>query len=332
MIWRTLTVGVVLLAVVLAYAVHEIHNYWYDPISNSDESVVFDVRKGAGFSEVASGLHRVDVIRKPLYWKVLAHWNQQTQRIKSGEYQIALRSSPAEILRQLVDGDVIRYPLTVVEGTTFADFWQQLRNQPRLDLVLQDKNALQNRLQPVGDHLEGWFMPDTYSYAKGTTDIELLDQSHSLMREFLHAQWERRAKNLPYRNPYEALIMASIIEKETSVEAERSLIAGVFVGRLRKGMKLQTDPAVIYGLGERYDGNIRRQDLREDTPYNTYVHKGLPPTPICLPGRASITAALHPADTQFLYFVAKGDGTHFFSTNYADHAAAVKQYQLKGSQ
>jgi UPF0755 protein len=225
----------------------------------------------------------------------------------------------------------VQHALTIIEGWTFKQLMAAVRRHQALTQTLAgvEEQEVMSRLGLEAMHPEGWFYPDTYHFPKGTTDAEFLRRAHQRMTTFLQTAWEKRDKDLPLDSPYQALILASIIEKETGVPSERSKIAGVFIRRLRKGMRLQTDPTVIYGMGERYDGNIRRRDLVTDTPYNTYVHKGLTPTPIAMPSGMAIEAALHPEDGTALYFVATGDGGHHFSNTLEAHNEAVRKYQLK---
>ncbi len=236
-----------------------------------------------------------------------------------------------QLLQQMVDGEVIQHTLTLVEGWSFKQVMVALRAHHAIRATLQGLTAaeIMSRLGYAGQHPEGRFFPDTYHFPKATSDIEFLRRAYSAMAERLEQEWVAREPDLPLKSAYEALILASIIEKESAVSAERAEIAGVFIRRLNKGMRLQTDPTVIYGMGEAYDGNIRRRDLRHDTPYNTYTRKGLPPTPIAMPGGEAIHAALHPASAESLYFVARGDGTHYFSATLEEHNRAVRKYQLK---
>jgi UPF0755 protein len=225
---------------------------------------------------------------------------------------------------------VVQYPLTLVEGWTFRQVMEALQADERLEHLIEDPSAeaVMARLGRRGVHPEGRFFPDTYHFTRGSSDLDILKRAHAAMERVLAEEWEARADGLPIESPDEALILASIIEKETGLASERAEIAGVFVRRLRLGMRLQTDPTVIYGLGDDFDGNLRRADLRNDHPYNTYVHAGLPPTPIALPGREAIRAALNPADGETLYFVARGDGSHAFSVTLEEHNRAVRKYQL----
>jgi UPF0755 protein len=233
------------------------------------------------------------------------------------------------LLTQLVRGEFAQEAVTIIEGWTFRQMRQTLAAAPNLKhdtAQLSDKELLA-KIAPDYKSPEGLFFPDTYLFAKGSSELEIFRQAHKAMMERLRAAWEKRSPNLPYSNPYEALIMASIVEKETGQKSERPMIAGVFVNRLRTGMLLQTDPTVIYGMGEKYEGKIRKKDLETDTPYNTYVRAGLPPTPIALPGVQSLEAALVPASTEALYFVSRGDGTSKFSENLTEHNKAVNKYQ-----
>ena len=238
-----------------------------------------------------------------------------------------------QLLDDLVAGKVIQYALTIPEGLTFRQIMQLLRQQPELRHTLADDSpaAVMQAIGEPGQSPEGRFYPDTYHFPRGTTDVQFLRRAYRTMAGVLQQEWQARDTGLPYKTPYDALIMASIIEKETAVPAERERIAGVFVRRLEKGMRLQTDPTVIYALGQSYDGNIHRRDLSLDSPYNTYRHAGLPPTPIAAPGRDSIDAALHPAPGEELYFVARGDGSHEFSRTLEEHNRAVARYQLNNN-
>lgn len=250
--------------------------------------------------------------------------------IRAGEYQILPHASPREILEQLAAGRVILEQLTIVEGWTFADMRRALAAHPGLRATQRGRSddEVMAMLGHPGEHPEGRFQPDTYRFAAGTSDRAILALAYDAMAKDLAAQWQDRAPDLPLRSPYEALILASIVEKETGLAAERPRIAGVFLERLRRGMRLQSDPTVIYGLGDRYDGDIRSRDLVTDTPYNTYTRTGLPPTPIALPGRDALRAVLRPLLTGELYFVATGagDGSHHFSRSLEEHNAAVRRY------
>lgn len=260
------------------------------------------------------------------------YWRFEVQRpLHSGEYRLKPGMTAADLLRLWASGEVVQYNLTLVEGWSFRQVRAYLAAQEALSQTLGElsDDALMDRLGLSGQHPEGQFFPDTYRYERGTPDLDLLKQAKDRLQSVLAQEWADREKGLPYREPYQALIMASLVEKETGVPAERPEIAGVFVRRLRLGMRLQTDPTVIYGLGERYQGNLTRAHLRESTPYNTYVIDGLPPTPIALAGREAIHAALHPRPGDSLYFVARGDGSHVFSRTLAEHNSAVRQYQLK---
>ena len=232
----------------------------------------------------------------------------------------------------MVAGNVVQHNVTLIEGHTFRQILEIIQQNPVITKQLENLSdeEIMKKLGHEGEHPEGRFYPDTYYISRGVTDIELLNRAYDSMQQILEEEWQQRDEGLPFKSPYEALILASIVEKESAVAKERPLIAGLFINRLRKKMRLQTDPTVIYGI-KNYDGNIRFRDLRKDTPYNTYTRKGLPPTPIALPGREAIHATLHPDKTKYLYFVAYGDGSgsHVFSTNLKDHEKAVDRYQRK---
>lgn len=253
------------------------------------------------------------------------------RQIRAGSYEIERGTTPRSLLRKLVRGEESLRALTLVEGWTFRQLRQALAKAPdlRQDTANLSDGAIMERLGRMGQHPEGRFFPDTYSYAKGSSDLKLLALALRTMDRHLQAAWEHRAPDSPLRTPQEALILASIIEKETGTDADRPLIGSVFNNRLRLGMMLQTDPTVIYGMGEQFDGNLRKKDLQTDTPWNTYTRSGLPPTPIAMPGRQSLLAAVAPASSKALYFVARGDGSSAFSTNLGEHNRAVNQYQRK---
>jgi UPF0755 protein len=252
----------------------------------------------------------------------------QRPNVHFGMYEIPARASPAQILEMFEQGRVVLEQLTVVEGSTFADFRRELDQHPAVTHTLTGKSATEvmAALGHPGEFPEGRFFPDTYRFAAKTSDHDILLLSYNAMQRLLATAWPQHAPDLPFDTPYQALILASIVEKETGVPTERPRIAGVFVARLRKGMRLQSDPTVIYGLGQNYDGDIHTRDLVTDTPYNSYTRAGLPPTPIALPGRESVLAAMHPQDTGELYFVATGNGGHHFSKTLEEHNVAVREY------
>jgi len=290
-----------------------------------------NVERGATLGSVARALAGDGVLPHRGLLVALARWRGVDRSIKAGNYVLDADVTPERLLAKLTQGDVTQASLTVVEGTTFAELKSQLRAEPKLSksMVELPDAEIAKTLGIEAGSPEGWFFPDTYFFAAGSSDAAIFGRAHRLLKERLSLAWEKRAKDLPLASPYEALILASIVEKETGRAADRPTIASVFVNRLRQGMKLQTDPTVIYGLGAAFDGNLRRRDLESDTPYNTYTRDGLPPTPIALPGQASIEAVMNPPATPYLYFVARGDGTSEFSVTLAEHNRAVAKYQLK---
>jgi len=300
------------------------------PVGGAADGYVLDVRPGRNLSDLTAQLARDGILARPRVLRWYARWRELDQRIQAGEYLLNPVLTPREILDKLVTGDVRLYSLTVVEGWTVRELLIALRAHPSLrqTLTTDDPALLPAVLGLELEHAEGWFFPDTYRFPRGTSDTQLLRQAYQLMAEKLASAWAERAVGLPFSTPYEALILASVVERETGLDAERSRVAGVFVRRLERGMRLQTDPTVIYGLGTAYDGNLTRSDLRTDTRYNTYTRKGLPPTPIALPGEASLRAAVNPVTEDALYFVATGlpDGSHTFSATLEAHNAAVAVY------
>ena len=280
---------------------------------------------------VARDLEAAGIIKDARYLKWYGRYTGQANRIRAGEYRLTDTLVPDDLLALLVSGKSVNYSLTLLEGWNIRQVRAAVAAHEALEQTLEgvDNEELMNLLGLPGVHAEGQFFPDTYQFTRGMSDLEFLRRAQRTLDRELATAWAQKAEDIPLNSPYEALILASIVEKETGQASERAQIAGVFARRLRKGMKLQTDPTVIYGMGERFDGNIRRKDLREDTPYNTYVHTGLPPTPIAMPGRGALQAAVNPAPGKAIYFVAKGDGTHAFSTTLAEHNAAVRKYQLK---
>jgi UPF0755 protein len=302
------------------------------PVAVSGGRLVFDVQRGAGLRAVAQQLVDAGVLRDPYAFLALSYQTDMARRLKAGEYEIRAGTTPPQLLDLLTSGRVIQYPLTLVEGRTFHQAIAAIAADPILvaDLVgLSDEEILARIGQP-GVHPEGRLFPDTYLFPRGMGALDLVKRAYGRMESVLAEEWDKRAPGLPFKDPQEALILASIVEKETGLAAERPEIAGVFVRRLQRGMKLQTDPTIIYGLGAAFDGDLKRADLATDTPYNTYTRGGLPPTPIALPGREAIRAVLHPAGGESLYFVAKGDGGHAFSATLDEHNRAVRRYQLGG--
>ena len=289
------------------------------------------VRQGAGVSSVARQLADAGVLAEPWSLRILARALGREGAVRAGTYRLERALTPLELLDKLARGDVMLAEIRFVEGSTLRQWLEQLAREPRLRQTLAARDdATVRALLGLGEtSAEGWLFPDTYRFAPGIADTEILKRAHAAMKRRLDAAWRERDPGLPLKNPYEALILASIVEKETGAAAERALVASVFVNRLKRGMRLQTDPTVIYGIGEKFDGNIRKRDLTTDTPYNTYTRDGLPPTPIAMPGAASLLAVAHPAPSEYLYFVGKGDGTHHVSPTLEEHNRAVSKYQLK---
>jgi UPF0755 protein len=311
------------------------------------DPVVIEIDKGDSFNQITDKLLTQNVSFKPFWFKVIAVQEKAFKKLKTGEYELAPGLTLSEILALFIQGKTRQYAITFPEGWSFKEILQEVEKNPNLEHTLNnvDFEALMSRLGTDIKHSaiapgialppasmqspEGLFFPDTYFFEKHTSDVALLKRVYDKMQLVLQQEWRHKAESLPFKTPYEALILASIVEKETGVVAERPLIAGVFIRRLQTGMLLQTDPTVIYGMGENYQGNIGYKDLKTATPYNTYVIRGLPPTPIAMPGRDAIYAALHPDNSNTLYFVARGDGTHEFSATLKDHNLAVDSFQRK---
>lgn len=296
--------------------------------------LTYEVEPGTNIAMIARELSQRRLLERPAFLVWHARLSGDAEVIKSGEYELTPGMTASDLLALLVSGRVIQRAFTIVEGWTFGELLDAVRGSPQLVATLTGVSAedVMARLGRPQVQPEGRFFPDTYHFPKGTTDAEFLNRAYQTMETYLARAWNGRAANLPLDDPYQALILASIVEKETGVPEERARIAGVFIKRLDKGMRLQTDPTVIYGLGAAFDGNLRRRDLKADTPYNTYTRKGLPPTPIALPGAASIDAVMQPLIDGSLYFVSKGDGSHHFSKTYREHVDAVNRYQLKRRQ
>ena len=327
-ILKSLLPPLVLAALVLAgYAA------WYvmTPLRAEKLPVEVEIPSGAGLRTTIDRLEKAGVRVGRYRFEALARALGRARDIKAGSYEIGEALTPLELLRKLTRGDVTQAEIRLIEGWTFAQFRAALNASPDLrhDTTGLDDAQVLARLQAAEPHPEGLFFPDTYLFARGSSDVAVLRRAYRAMQRHLAAEWAGRDPALPYRAPYEALIMASIIEKETGREAERDLIGGVLTNRLRIGMRLQVDPTVIYGLGSAFDGNLKKIHLLEDGPYNTYTRAGLPPTPIAMPGRASLRSALHPAKTDALYYVSRGDGSSHFSRNLNEHNRAVTKYQLK---
>ncbi|MGP1677553.1 MAG: endolytic transglycosylase MltG [Burkholderiales bacterium] len=306
--------------------------YAYSPLKLRADPTDFSIKSGSSLKGAARQIVESGIELNARQFILLGRLLGKSGTIKAGSYEVGSGITPLALLDKLTAGDVARAEVVFVEGWTFRQLRAALDADPdaRHDSALLGDAEIMARLGAPGRSPEGLFFPDTYVFGKGTSDLDILKRAYKAMDKQLQMAWEKRAPDLPYRNPYEALIMASVIEKETGQANERALIGGVFVNRLRIGMMLQTDPSVIYGLGEKFDGNLRKKDLLADTPHNTYTRAGLPPTPIAMPGQAALRAALNPAKTNALYFVARGDGSSEFSRTLAEHARAVAKYQRQG--
>tara|TARA_R110002072_G_scaffold121598_3_gene255508 strand:+ start:9992 stop:11023 length:1032 start_codon:yes stop_codon:yes gene_type:complete len=319
------------LIVAAAWFTGEVRQRWAEPLQIPEAGFTLVVGEGDSLSKAVDTLHSAGVLAYPRLVILYGRWTGLDQQIKRGEYLLPQNSTARSVLSMLHRGDVVQYQVTLPEGITLAAALDILAGQEQLqsELSSPDDPKILEMIRPE-THPEGLFFPDTYRYARGDSDTSILQRAHTAMLSVLEEEWQQREPSVVYESPYEALIMASIIERETGLPEEREQISGVFSRRLAKGMLLQTDPTVIYGLGSEFDGNLRRSHLKEEENlYNTYRIPGLPPTPIALPGRAAIRAALNPDTGTALYFVARGDGGHVFSDTLNEHNRAVREYQLK---
>jgi len=329
-LWKFLLVVFVLAAVGASVLVADYQSWESTPVHQHDEDRYLDVPQGSSFRGVVSTLEREGMLERGHYFEFLARQRGDAGRLRAGEYHVPAGTTPPQLLDLLISGRVIQYSFTLVEGWTFRQLRAALQAHPRVVNTLDelDDAGIMAKLGQPDRHPEGWFYPETYNFTRGTTDEAMLRRAMAAMERQLHGIWEQRADDLPITSAYEALILASLIERETGVPSERGTISGVFTRRLQQRMRLQTDPTVIYGMGDAYDGRIRTRDLRTDTPYNTYTRHGLPPTPIAMPGGAALRAAVNPEPGDALYFVSRGDGSHHFSPDYDEHRRAVRKYIL----
>ncbi|MDD5460113.1 MAG: endolytic transglycosylase MltG [Methylococcales bacterium] len=342
MVYKTISCALLILVVACGLAWRDYQSAFHTPVVAANP-VVIEINKGDSFKQITDKLLAQNLDFNPVWFKVMAVSGKTFKKLKTGEYELAPGSTLPDILTLFVQGKTKQYAITFPEGWSFKEVLQEIEKNPNLEHTLNNANLdeLMARLgvdikhpaiaQPLVSiqSPEGVFFPDTYFFEKHTSDIALLKRAYEKMQLVLQQEWLNKAEGLPVKTPYEALILASIVEKETGVVAERPLIAGVFIRRLQTDMLLQTDPTVIYGMGESYQGDIGYADLKAVTPYNTYKNKGLPPTPIAMPGRGSIYAALHPDNSNNLYFVARGDGSHVFSSTLKEHNLAVSSFQKK---
>ena len=320
--------------VALAVAAAIGYAFWYvgTPVPIARYPVEVEIPRGAGFRSAMEQLEKSGVGIRRHEFELLARTLGKVRNVKAGSYEIATPVTPVQLLEKLTRGDVTQAEVRLIEGWTFAQFRAALDQSPDLrhDTKGLDDAQVLERLKATERHPEGLFFPDTYLFGKGSSDLAVLRRAYRAMTRHLKEEWETRDTTTPYKTPYEALTMASIIEKETGQAGERDMIGGVLVNRLRIGMRLQVDPTVIYGLGATFDGNLKRSHLTEDGPYNTYMRAGLPPTPIAMPGLASLRSAMRPAKTNAMYYVSRNDGSSQFSRTLEEHNRAVSKYQLRG--
>ena len=306
------------------------HAWSEQPLHQDDAPRTIEIPRGTSVQGIAARLEAEGLLEYPLYLRIQARLQGIAARLQSGEYAVPAGMTPPELLERMARGQVIQHRFTLVEGRTFKQLRAALEANPKITntLIGKDDGVVMEALGAPDLHPEGRFLPETYSFARGTRDVDILRRALHAMQAELEKAWSDRRDDLPLEGPEDALILASIIERETGAPEERARVAGVFIRRLEKGMRLQTDPTVIYGMGDAYDGRIRTRDLRTDTPYNTYTRHGLPPTPIAMPGTASLRAAVNPEPGEALYFVSRGDGTHVFSRTLEEHNRAVRRYIL----
>jgi UPF0755 protein len=306
-------------------------HFTWQPLTFTDTPHTFVLKPGSNIRGISHQLVEENILIEPWSFLFMARLSGRASDIKAGNYQFTSGMTPFRLFQMMSDGDVTQAGVTFIEGWTFRQMREELNRSEGIEhisMALTDAQIME-RIGASESFPEGLFFPDTYYFVQGMSDIDILQRAYQAMQAKLQAAWEKKAEGLPYQTPYQALIMASIVEKETGKASERPLIAKVFLNRLKIGMRLQTDPTVIYGLGDKYDGNLHKVDLLKDTPYNTYTREGFPPTPIAMPGMASIEAALNPAaQSTALYFVSKGDGSHVFSSSLEEHNRAVAHYQL----
>jgi len=313
------------------------NNFYQDYISQklTQDVPSFTIKKGSNIRQVAKDLAQRDLFKPAIAFTLLAKLSKQDRKIKAGDFLLKKGMTASDVLNHFTSGKTIQYQTTLIEGKTFKEIVKVIKADSNLKQTLSDddyKNIMSLMGTEEGkkySNPEGWFFPDTYSYPRNTTDLQFLKRSHQAMLKKLKKAWEGRKPYKGINSIYDALILASIVEKETGQSSERPMIARVFINRLEKGMMLQTDPTIIYGMGDSFDGNIRKRDLKKDNPYNTYTRTGLTPTPITTPSAEDINAVFNPADSKALYFVAKGDGTSYFSETYSEHKKAVRRYQLR---
>jgi UPF0755 protein len=314
--------GVLLLGGAVAWWIHQ-------PLKLAADSVEVSIEPRTSPKDVAQAWVQAGVQADAFLLYEWFRWSGQARKIRAGSYEIGRGVTPRSLLEKMVKGDEVMSTVRLIEGWTFRQFRAELARAPTLkqSTAAMNESELMAAIGAPGQPAEGRFYPDTYAFSKGASDLAVLKRAHRAMQRQLDIAWAERAPNTPLRNADDALKLASIVEKETGTPSDRGLVAGVFTNRLRVGMPLQTDPSVIYGLGASFDGNLRKRDLQTDTPFNSYTRAGLPPTPISMPGKASLLAAVRPATTKALYFVARGDGSSQFSDNLTDHNRAVNQYQ-----
>ncbi len=324
--------AILAIAILMAggYIAWQVDRFMSSALPVPAEGVPLSVPAGSSFASITAQLEELGLIEDDRWFRLHARISGDASEVHAGDYHIEAGATPRSLLEKLTAGSVRLYSFTIVEGWNHRELLQALHDNAWIDATLSEEDwpVLLAELGAESTHPEGLFLPETYRFPRGTTDREVLTRAHRLMQRVLAEEWQSRSGTAPVKTPYEALVLASIVEKETARPDERARIAGVFARRLQKGMRLQTDPTVIYGIGPGFNGNLTRVDLRRDTPYNTYTRHGLPPTPIALPGRAAIHAALHPAPGNELYFVATGlgDGSHEFSATREEHEAAVARY------
>jgi len=299
------------------------------PISDVPTQTVVSIVSGTTLGGISKQLHESGLVDYPFVFNALVRMSKMENKLRAGDYKVDTAWTYQELMTHLVNDPEVQYPITLIEGMTLVEAMRIVQTNEKVKREFADTDTREiARLLAIADNAEGMLLPDTYFIRARTSESEFYKRANQALTELLAREWPKRVEGLPFKNAYEAVVAASVVEKETGVPSERPLIAAAIVNRLKKGIPLQMDPTVIYGLGSRFDGNIHKKDLSDSSPYNTYMHKGLPPTPIALASAESIYAVLHPANSEAIYFVAKGDGSHQFSVTLEEHNAAVRKYQL----